>query len=162
MEHIGTLPDENQVSSPAIIPLFGILCPSASHDEECYFCMEEITKGQFLVMKSPCCGHLAHTACLKTWVSTSHVDSNVRCAYCRTPYPYEEVCFLCLEEKKNEDLPCTNCCHTKIHSQCAIDLHFLVSSFTFDYSLECGGLTYCNSLWLKYNKDRLILFFINI
>ena len=152
MAHIGTLPDENQVLSPAIIPLFGILCPSASEDKECYFCMEKITKGQFFVMKSPCCGPLSHTECFKTWGSTSHVYSNqanVHCAYCQTPYPYKEICFLCLQEKKNEDPSCTNCCHTKLHWPCATDLLDLVSSLTFDYTLECGELTYCNSLWLE-------------
>ena len=99
MEHSGVLPDENQVLSTAIIPLFGILCPRASEDKECYFCMEKITKGPFIVMKSPCCGDLVHTEFFKTWVSTSHVGSNVHLAYCRTPYPYEEVCFLGSQEK---------------------------------------------------------------
>lgn len=100
MEHIGTLPNENEVLLPAIIPLFGILCPStASKDEKCHFCKEKITKRQFLLMKSPCCRHLVHAECFKTCSSAFHTGSNVRCAYCRTPYTHEEACFLCLHEK---------------------------------------------------------------
>ena len=44
MEHIGTLSNKNQALSHVIIPIFGILCPSASKDEECYFCMEKINQ----------------------------------------------------------------------------------------------------------------------
>lgn len=152
MENIGTLLSENQVLPPTVIPLFGILCPEASKDEECHFCMENITKGQFLTMESLCCGHLAHTECFKTWGTASHTGSNVNCAYCRTPYLYQEVCFLFLKEINNdEDLTPTNCCHTLIHSQYATELLFLVSPLGFEYSLECGQLTDCNRLWLKYN-----------
>ena len=150
MENIGILPNENQVLPRPVIPLFGILCPEASKNEECHFCMENITKGQFLTMQLPCCGHLAHTECFKIWGTASHTESNVNCAYCRTPYPHQEVCFLCLKEINNdEDLTPTNCCHTLIHSQCATELLFLVSSLGFEHSLECGQLTDCNRLWLK-------------
>ena len=41
VEHIGTLPETNDVLSPTI--LFGILCPPAE-EEECHFCLEKITK----------------------------------------------------------------------------------------------------------------------
>ena len=58
--HVGTPPDENRVLSTPVIPLFGILCPGASEDEECYFFMGKDE------MKSPCCGHPAHTECFKT------------------------------------------------------------------------------------------------
>ena len=44
MEHIGTLPETDDVLSPTIIPLFGILSPPAEKEEECHFCMEKITK----------------------------------------------------------------------------------------------------------------------
>ena len=98
MEHIGTLPETNDVLSPTITPLFGILSPPAEKEEECHFCMEKITKGQFLVFNLPCCRHYAHTKCFKTWASLSHKESTVRCAYCRTIYPYKDVCFLCLQE----------------------------------------------------------------
>ena len=81
MEHIGTLPETNDVLSPTI--LFGILCPPAEEEEECHFCLEKITKGQFLVLKLPCCGHYTHTECFKTWASTSHTESTVRWEYCR-------------------------------------------------------------------------------
>ena len=68
MEHVGTLAETNDVLSPTIIPLFGILSPPAEQ-EECHFCFETITKGQFMVLKLPFCGHLTHTGCFKTWAS---------------------------------------------------------------------------------------------
>ena len=112
--------------------------------------MGNITTGQFLVMKSPCCVHLAHTECFKTWGTTSHTGSNVHCAYCRIPYPHQEVCFLCLETKdENENLSSTNCCQTTIHSECTKNLIDLLSVFYFDHTLECGQLTYCNCLWIQ-------------
>ena len=143
MDHIETLPKTNDVLSPTIITLFGILCPPAEKEEECHFCLETITKGQFLVFKLPCCGHYSHTECFKTWASLSHTESTVRCAYCRTIYPYENGCFLCSQEY-TEKLNCTTCCYTNVHSQCSTDLTVLLSLLTYDHSLECGQLTtYC-------------------
>ena len=52
---------------------------------------------------------------IKTRVS--HAESTVRCAYCRTTYPY----FPCLQEYTRK-LNCTNCCHEKVHTKCATDL----------------------------------------
>ena len=70
------------------------------------------------MFKLPCCGHYAHTECFKTWASLSRKESTVRCAYCRTIYPYEDTCFLCLQEY-TEKLICTACCHTKVHTECS-------------------------------------------
>ena len=147
MEHIGTLSETNNIFSPTIILLFGILSPPAEKEEECHFCVEKITKGQFLVFKLPCCGHYTHTECFKTWASLSHKESTVRCAYCRTRYPYEDTCFLCLQEY-TEKFNCTMCCHTKVHTECTTDLTSLLSLLTYDHSLECGQLTSCNRLWV--------------
>ena len=110
MEHIGTLAETEDVLSPTIIPLFGLLSPPAEQEEKCHFCLETITKGQFMVFKLPCCGHLTHTECFKTWASASQKESVVHCAYCRTSYPYEHTCFLCLQEYTKK-LNCTKCCH---------------------------------------------------
>ena len=98
MEHVGNLAEADDVLSPTIVPLFGLLSPPAEQKETCHFCFETITKGQFMVLKLPCCGHLTHTECFKTWASTSQKESVVHCAYCRTAYPYEDTCFLCLQE----------------------------------------------------------------
>ena len=98
MEHVGTLAETNDVLSPTIILLFGLLSPPAEQEEECHFCFETIAKGQFMVLKLPCCGHLTHTSYFETWASTSQKESIVHCAYCRTAYPYEDTCFLCLQE----------------------------------------------------------------
>ena len=141
MEHIETLPETNDVLSPTIIPLFGILSPPAEKEKdlECHFCMGKITKEQFLVFKLPCCRHYAHTERFKTWASLSHKKSTVRCAYCRTIYPYEDVCSLWLQ-KYTEKLNCTACCHTKVHTECSTDLTVLLSLLTYDHSLECDSL----------------------
>ena len=72
MEHVGTLAEADDVLSPTIIPLFGLLSRPAEQEETCHFCFETITKGQFMILKLPCCGHLVHTTCFKTWASTSH------------------------------------------------------------------------------------------
>ena len=46
MEHIGTLTETEDVLSPTIILLFGILSPPAEQKKKCHFCLEIITKGQ--------------------------------------------------------------------------------------------------------------------
>ena len=142
MEHIETLPDPDTALSPIIIPLFGILSPPTKKEDDCHICMEKITKGQFLVIQLPCCKHYVHTECFKTWASTSHTESTARCAYC------EDKCFLCLNNINDENLKCTNCCHTKIHSECSTDLTDLVLLLTYDFTLECGQLTNCNRFWV--------------
>ena len=148
MEHVGTLPETNNVLSPIIIPLFGILSLPAEKDEDCHICYEKITKGHFLVAQLPCCRHYVHTVCFKTWASTSHAESTVCCAYCRTKYVYKDKCFLCLNNINSKNLKCTNCCHTTVHSKCSKDLTDIVTLLTFDHSLECGQLVDCNCLWL--------------
>ena len=98
MEHVGTLAEANNVLSPTIIALYGLLSPPAEQEETCHFCFKTITKGQFMVLKLLCCGHLVHTCCFKTRASTSLKEFVVHCAYCRTAYLYEDTCFLCLPE----------------------------------------------------------------
>ena len=147
MEHVGDLAEAGDVLSPTIISLFGLLSSPAEQEETCHFCFETITKGQFMVLKLSCCEHLTHASCFKTWASTSQKDSVVHCAYCRTAYPYEDTCFLCLQEY-TENLNCTKCCHTKVHAECTKDLTVLLSLLTYDHTLQCGQLTECNRLWV--------------
>ena len=147
MDHIGTLPETKDILSPTIIPLFGVLCPPAEKEEECHFCLEKIMKGQFLVLKLPCCGHYTHTECFKTWALLSHKESTVRCAYCGTTYQYENTCFLYLQEYTKK-LNCIMCCHTKVHTECTTDLTTLLLLLTHDHSLECGQLTGRNQVWV--------------
>ena len=85
MEHVGNLAEAEDVLSPTIISLFGLLSPPAEQEETCHFCFETITKGQFMVLKLPCCGHLTHTGCFKTWASTSQKEYVVHCAYAELP-----------------------------------------------------------------------------
>ena len=151
MEHVGTLPRPNDVLSTTVIPLFGLLSSVAvDKDEECHFCLETITKRQLLAILLPCCKHYVHAECFKTWATTSQSESIVRCAYCRTVYPYEDKCFLCLHPvNDNENLSFTNCCQTKIHRECKQELKELIILLTFDRVLECGQLVNCNSLWIN-------------
>ena len=63
LEHVRTLAEAEDVLSPTITALFGLLSPTAEQEETCHFCFETIAKGQFMVLKLPCCGHLSHTNC---------------------------------------------------------------------------------------------------
>ena len=149
MEHVGTLPETNDTSSPTIIPLFGLLASVAvEKEEDCHISFESITKGQLMVIQLTCCKHYVHEGCFKTWASTSHTESVVRFAYGRSIYHYEDKCFLCLNTIHDENLTCTNCCHTKIHSECAKDFTKLIRLLTFEHSLESGHVVQCNSLWI--------------
>ena len=140
MEHIETLFETNDILSPTIITLFGLLSLPAKQEEDCHFCLKTITKRHFTILKLPCCRHLTHTECFKTWASASQKESVVRCAYCRTVYPYEDTCFLCLQEYTKK-LTCTTCWHTKVYTECTAELTTLLSLLTYDHSLECGQLT---------------------
>ena len=150
MEHIGTLPKPNDVLSPTIIPLFGLLSSVSVEKEDCHICLETITKRQLLAIHLPCCKHDVHADCFKTWASTSQTNSIVHCAHCRAVYHYKDKCFLCLNTmNNNENLTYTKCCHTKIHSKCKKELADLVTLLTFDHTLECGQIANCNSLWIN-------------
>ena len=144
-------PNPNDVLSPTVISLFGLLSSvSVEKEEDCHICLETITKRQLLTILLPCCKHYVHADCFKTWASTSQTESIVRCAHCRAIYHYENKCFLCLNAmNNNENLTCTNCCHTKIHSVCKKELSDLVTLLTFDHVLECGQIADCNSLWIN-------------
>ena len=89
MEHIGTLPETNDVLSPTIITLFGILCPPAKKEKDSHICMDKITKGQFLVFQLPCCGHYVPTECFKIWASTSHTESTDQ--QCAAPIVEQDI-----------------------------------------------------------------------
>ena len=104
MEHVETIPETNDILSSTIITLFGILSPPCEK-EECHFCLETITKGQFMVFKLPCCRHYPHTECFKTWASSSHTESTVHCAYWKTRYQYEDM-FPLLTRIHRETQPC--------------------------------------------------------
>ena len=145
MEHIDTLPNESRVLSPTIIPPYGMFCPSARKDEKYNFCMEKITRGQFLIMKSSCNGYFAHTESFKKWGPAAH--SGLHSTFWVV---FDLSMLLCLQEKTNDEhLISTNCCHTLIHSHCAIELPLLLSSLTLEYSCGCGRLMDCNCLWFE-------------
>ena len=60
----------------------------------------------------------------------------IRCAYCRTMYPYEEYCFLCLRKKtNNQRLMKTNCCQSTIHNRCVEDLLYILAHLSYEFTL---------------------------
>ena len=151
MESVGALPAPDDTLSPKIIPLFGIL--STVHDnleEECHFCLTNIKNNDLFVTKTPCCRHNIHCKCFKRWAELSVTDDDtIRCAYCRTMYPYEEYCFLCLQKKtNNQRLMKTNCCQSTIHNRCVEDLLYILAHLSYEFTLECGQTSWCNCLWL--------------
>ena len=98
-----------------------ILPVALKKQAECHFCFEKIEEKELLTMKTPSCGQRAHCGCVRVWAAVS-VNTIVRCAYCRATFPDEDLCFLCLQEKKNhEQFVTTNCCQTKVHQHCIED-----------------------------------------
>ena len=148
MDHVEILPERNAILSPTIILLFGILSNVASKEEDCHICLETITKKQFFVIELPCCGHQTHTECFRTWALTLQNHTKIRCAYCRTEYRYKDKCFLCLNKTEDEDLKCTTCCHSKVHSKCAQEIEDLFMLLIFEHTLECEQLTSCHCQWV--------------
>ena len=91
-------------------------------------------------MNTPCCRQGAHCECFRYWAALSTVDGTVHCGYCRTLFPDNQLCFLWLEKKNNnEQLMITNCCHTTMRS--------VLSGLSFDVVLECGQAAYCECIW---------------
>ena len=107
-----------------------------------------------LVFKLPCCNHYVNTECFKTWAFASQKEPIVRCAYCTTTYPYEDACFLCLQEYTKK-LNCTRCCHTKVHTECTADLTVLPSLLPYEHTLECRQLTECNRLCVEILNNSI-------
>ena len=148
MEHIGVLPEPSDVLPTSIIPLFGLLCYPKSKEEECHICLEKFTNKTAFIIETPCCAHLAHTECFQTWAESPLNESKIRCAYCRSAYDLEEICFLCIKDLKDADTKCTNCCHSKVHTDCALELQDLLTSVMFEHTVECGQLNYCHCIWV--------------
>ena len=63
----------------------------------------------------------SHAACVKKWPLVQGDD--IRCAYCRTIYSFENKCFLCLKEMDSTNLMYTTCCNSEVHLKCGIFLH---------------------------------------
>ena len=143
MEHVGTLPETNDILSPRIKPLFGKLSPPAEK-EECNFCLLQdnfwcsnyraadttLTQNvsrpghRYLIKNKPCAAPIVE----------QHINTNTHAS------------FACKNTPKK--LNCTMCCHKKVHTECTTDLTTLLSLLTYDHSLECGQLTGCNRHWV--------------
>ena len=148
METVGALPAPDVIlPTSTIIHLFGILSENGIEEKQCHFCFEGIEAEEVLAMNTPCCHQGAHCECFRYWAASSVVDETVRCGYCRTLFPDNELCFLCLEKKNNEQLMITNCCHTTIHTECITRLRSVLSRLSIDVVLECGQATYCGCIW---------------
>ena len=148
MNHIGILPEPDAILSSTIVPLFGILANSEAREEDCHFCLEKIRKSTVFVIETPCCAHLAHAECFQSWAESSLNATTIRCAYCRSEYRLQERCFLCLLNIDDKDTKCTNCCHSKVHAECAKELEDLVKTLVFEHTIECGQLNHCHCLWV--------------
>ena len=146
--HIGILPEPDAVLPHTTISIFGILANHAFQEEDCHFCLEKITKRQLFVIKLPCCGHHAHTDCFRTWALSSLNTTNIRSAYCRAVFDYDNRCFLRLDKPEDQDVKCNSCCHSKVHEICAKELKDLFTLIMFEHIIECGQLNQCHCLWV--------------
>ena len=143
METVGALPAPDVILPTTIIHLFGIASENGTEEKKCHFCFGAIEAEELLAMDTPCCHQGAHCECFRYWAASSVVDETVRCGYCRTVFPDNQLCFLCLEKKNdNEQLMVNNCCHTTVHAECTTLLRSVLSQLPFDVFLECGH-TYC-------------------
>ena len=146
--HVGILPEPDAILSDRIVPLFGILAERNEREENCHFCLEKIRQSSAFIIQTPCCGHLAHADCFQGWAESSLNAATIRCAYCKAEYLPNERCFLCLLKLDDEDLKCTSCCHTKVHSDCVKELKDLITMLLFEHTIECGQLNKCHCLWV--------------
>ena len=150
MEIVGDLPGPEEILPNTIIPLFGILCKNVTNSAECHFCLETIENGETQTFATPCCKQTVHCSCFDRWAATSVTitgSTTVRCAYCRTVFPSEQLCFLCLKRKRNEAMAKTRCCRTSIHHQCINEVQTASTVPTdSNYILECG---FCGCVWKK-------------
>ena len=97
METVGASP--GVILPTAIIHLFGILSENGIEEKQCHFCFEAIQAEEVLAMNTPCCHQGAHCECFRHWAASSVVDGTVRCGYCWTLFPDNQLCFLCLEKR---------------------------------------------------------------
>jgi hypothetical protein len=152
MECIGVLPAPEDVMPTTIIPVFGILAENTNEPGQCYFCFGRIDGEELLAMTMECCHQKAHCQCFRMWATQYDGTSvgTVRCGYCRTLFPDKELCYLCLKKKENgQSLQQTSCCRTTIHKNCTETLQATLDRLMFEFSLECGEITYCGCLWHK-------------
>ncbi len=150
MEHIGRLPKPNEPIHPNTIPLFGILSTSNTESGQCYFCFENIEKEELLAITMACCKKNTHPECFSTWTTHYKYRRTIRCRHCRAPFPYDELCYLCLRTKQHgHSLRPTECCETTVHTICADTLQETLNTLTFEFSLQCGNIITCKRLWHK-------------
>ena len=149
MEIVGDLPRPEEILPNTVIPLFGILCKNVTNSAECHFCLETIENEETRTFATPCCQQKVHCSCFERWAVTAVTitgSTTVRCAYYRTIFPSEQLCFLCLKKRK-EAMAKTRCCRTSIHHQCINEVQTTSTVPTdSNYILECG---FCGCMWKK-------------
>ena len=142
MEIVGALPEPEEILPNTIISLFGILCKNVTESAECHFGLETIEDKDPRTFATPCCNKKVHCSCFERWTATAITttgSTTVRCAYCRTIFPSEQLCFLCLKTKNNEAVAKTQCCRTTIHRQCINVVQATsILPTNSNYILECG------------------------
>ena len=150
MEIVRALPEPEEILPNTLISLFGIICKNVTESAECHFCLETIENEETRTFATPCCNQKVHCSCFErlaaTTVTTTR-STTVRCAYCRTIFPSEQLCFLSLKRKRNEAVAKTQCCRTTIHRQCIKEVQATsILPTNSNYILECG---YCGCIWKK-------------
>ena len=150
MEIVGDLPGPEEILPNTIIPLFGILCKNVTNSAECHFCLETIENEETRTFATPCCKQKVHCSCFERWAMNTVTitgSTTVRCAYCRTVFPSEQICFLCLKRKRNEAMAKTQCCRTSINHQCINEVQATsILPTDSNYILQCG---FCGCIWKK-------------
>ena len=122
MEIVGALPEPEEILPNTIISLFGIICKNVTESAECHFCLETIENEETRTFATPCCSQKVHCSCFGRWAATTVTTTGstaARCAYCRTIFPSEQLCFLSMFSKKKKErrVAKTQCCRTTIHRQ---------------------------------------------
>lgn len=108
-------------------------------------------------MKTPCCEHVVHCDCFKTWITQSYNNSSdftVRCGYCRAVYLNDEYCYLCLEKNTDHrEVIQTMCCH---FSHVNLVSPKLIGKLTVDRNLFIGNVKLKRRLNVKNHSDLLL------
>ena len=103
---------------------------------------------ELLAMDTRCCHQGAYSECFKYCAASSVADETVRCGYCRTLFPDNQLCFLCLEKKNdNEQLVITNCYHTTVHAECIMLVRSVLSQLPLTSSWNADKLHTVGVLW---------------
>ena len=134
MEHIGTLPEANDILSPTII----------------YTALRDIVSYGQKRRRMP----------LLSGNNNKRTISGIQTTLLRTLHSHRMFQDIGISYRIDSALRllqnnvfirrhmCFPCCHTKVHSECTTNFTTLFSLPTYGHSLECRQLTDCDQLWV--------------